>query len=59
MIPLDNSTDEERFLQHTLYLFSWDECVTLIKGAKTKYAEDLTLSEALELIDDGWTAIPF
>ena len=66
MIPLDSSTDDEItsqkesiFLQHTLYLFSWDECVALVKGTNTKYTIELTLEEALELIDDGWTAVPF
>ena len=50
----------KEFLIHTNYLFDWDECETLLKDdTPTVYAEDITLEEALCLIDVGYTAVPF
>ena len=62
--PIDLSlTDENEslFLTHTEHAFSWSECETLIRTIEdpTVYKDQITLEEALDLIDIGYTAIPF
>ena len=52
---------EKQFLDSTMYLFDWKDCECLMNGPlePTKYAENLTLEEAVELIEAGWTPLPF
>jgi len=62
--PIDQSITDENlalFLTHTEHGFSWNECETLIRTADepTVYKDQITLEEALDLIDIGYTAIPF
>ena len=52
--------EEAEFIAHTNYMFPWNECVTLIKGGEDNIeAQDIKLADALVLIKDGYTAIPF
>ena len=61
----DYQNDLIIFAGHTNYIFSWDNCKTLIKTVNdetidTIEAEDLTVSEANYLIEnEGYTPIPF
>jgi len=62
--PIDLSTTKENldlFLDHTEHGFSWNECETLIRTADepTVYKDQITLEEALDLIEIGYTPIPF
>ena len=58
--PIDISTTKENlFLTHTEHVFNWSECETLIREDKTVYKDQITLEEALDLIEIGYTAIPF
>ena len=62
--PIDQSLTDENlalFLDHTEHGFNWSECETLIRTADepTVYKDQITLEEALDLIDIGYTAIPF
>jgi len=51
---------KEQFLEHTGYIFDWSECHCFIKeNETTKYIENLDLEEAIQLIEDGWAAMPF
>ena len=50
----------EQFLEHTGYIFDWSGCHSFIKeNETTKYVENLDLEEAIQLIEDGWAAMPF
>ena len=53
--------EEEKFIEHTGYLFDWSQCEGLL-GPDRKWIEkkDLTLFEALELIESkNFTPLPF
>jgi len=53
--------NELDFIAHTNYMFEWKECNSLVRGEDepTVYAENVTLEEALELIEQHYTPIPF
>ena len=58
--PTDNTGNRAIFITHTDYMFSWDECETLYLDKDNSIpADTLTLEEALELIEQGYTAIPY
>jgi len=50
----------KQFAERTLYLFEWEECETLLRpDSPIVYAESISLEEALDLIEIGYTAIPY
>ena len=56
----DLSKEEQEFIKATGYLFNWKDCEGLLGPDKEWVVKkDLTLEDALKLIKDGYTPLPF
>ena len=53
--------DEEKFIEHTGYLFDWSQCEGLMgKDKQWIPRAELNIEQALELIEEhDYTALPF
>lgn len=61
MIALDTEDSLNlHFAELTGWLFDWNDCVTLVDEDSEIQAEDISIEEAIRLIEeDGYTPIPF